>query len=125
LGSKKAWMCEVIKKYAIFLINFYQNGISRFTLGSCRFYPTCSEYAVWQIKNNNFLIAIFAILARILRCNQFFSGGIDYPLIRKNFNSFFVFNRNLNLDIAFWFIPYRENKFYVVKKINFKKEKSC
>ena len=115
----------MIRKIFIFLIRLYQNLFSKFTPRSCRFYPTCSEYALWQIKYNNIIIAFFAIVFRILRCNQFFKGGIDYPIIRKQFNSFFIFSQNLHSDINFWFIPYEENKFYVVKKINFKKEKSC
>lgn len=114
-----------MRKFAIFLIRFYQKYISKFTPSSCRFYPTCSEYAIWQIKYNNLFTAFLATAFRILRCNQLFKGGIDYPVIHKRFDSLLVFNQNFDTNVLFWFIPFKDNKFYVVKKIDFKKEKEC
>ena len=110
----------------ISLIKFYQRYISKITPKSCRYYPTCSEYALWQFKNNGFFLAFFAVALRILRCNQLFKGGIDYPIVYKKFDSFSIFYRNIRPNINFWFVPFKENKFYVIKILDsLKKEKWC
>ncbi|MDD3465706.1 MAG: membrane protein insertion efficiency factor YidD [Campylobacterales bacterium] len=70
-----------MRKAAITFIRFYQKFLSPLTAGSCRYYPSCSEYAVWQFETNGFWRAFFASLLRILRCNKLFSGGIEYPKI--------------------------------------------
>lgn len=116
---------KMIKQAILFLIKAYQDYISKFTPKSCRYYPSCSEFAVWQFKFNGFFSALFAVIFRILRCNQLFKGGIDYPVISKNFDSFFISNQNLKSHIAFWFVPYKKNKFYVIKNLDFQKEKQC
>jgi len=45
----------------------------------CRYYPSCSEYALIVLKENYLPKALFLIAKRILRCNPFFEGGIDLP----------------------------------------------
>ncbi|MCI4400415.1 MAG: membrane protein insertion efficiency factor YidD [Campylobacteraceae bacterium] len=70
-----------MRKIAIAFVRFYQKFISPITVGSCRYYPSCSEYAIWQFETNGFLRALFASLLRILRCNKLFPGGIEYPKI--------------------------------------------
>ncbi|WP_457607115.1 membrane protein insertion efficiency factor YidD [Nitratifractor sp.] len=69
------------KKFFIAPIKGYQY-ISRMLPGSCRYYPTCSEYAKWQFLFNRPDLAFAASALRILRCNQLFPGGIDYPVVR-------------------------------------------
>ncbi|WP_169763785.1 membrane protein insertion efficiency factor YidD [Campylobacter mucosalis] len=96
-------------------LKFYQNYISKFTPSSCRYYPSCSEYAVWQFKNNNIFLAFFATFFRILKCNQLFKGGIDYPVVSKEFRLNFLTLQERSLDIKFWFIPCKKGKFYVIK----------
>lgn len=61
------------------LINFYRRFISPLKPASCRFYPTCSEYAILAIKKYGALKGGFKAMWRILRCNPFSKGGIDYP----------------------------------------------
>lgn len=112
----------MIREMALSLIKFYQRYISKMTPKTCRYYPTCSEFAAWHFKNNNFFSAFVAVTLRILRCNQLFKGGIDYPVIRKKFNSFSIFSQNSDFNINFWFIPCKENKFYVVKVLDSLKE---
>jgi len=86
-------------------LKFYQKYLTLLGFGSCRYYPTCSEYAKWQIQTNpNIIKALFSSLLRILRCNQFFDGGIDYPKIScKHFSAIQVSNRVYN--IKFWYVP--------------------
>lgn len=99
----------------LYFIRFYQKYISKFTPSSCRYYPSCSEYAVWSFKNSNFFKAFFATTLRILRCNQLFKGGIDYPIVYKKFSPFFAFTKTNLKKITFWFVRYKGDKFYVIK----------
>jgi putative membrane protein insertion efficiency factor len=69
------------KRFFIAPIRGYQY-ISRMLPASCRYYPTCSEYAKWQFEFNRPDRALAASTLRILRCNQLFPGGIDYPRVR-------------------------------------------
>jgi putative membrane protein insertion efficiency factor len=69
------------KKIFITPIKYYQY-ISKLMPGKCRYYPSCSEYAMWQFETTNPVSAFVNSGLRILRCNHFFAGGIDYPVIR-------------------------------------------
>lgn len=67
-----------MKKIFIFLIRLYQKYISPGLPPRCRYYPTCSAYAVEAIKRFGALKGGWLALKRILRCNPFNDGGIDY-----------------------------------------------
>jgi putative membrane protein insertion efficiency factor len=105
---------------ALFVLKLYQKFFTLFSYGSCRYYPTCSEYAKWQILHNGLLKALFYSTLRILRCNQLFRGGIDYPVITKSFQlSSFVSNTPQHVvKIKFWFVPKNKKSFFVVKAFN-------
>ncbi len=72
-----------MNKFASFiligLIKFYRRFISPLKPASCRFYPTCSEYAILAIKKYGAFKGGLKAMWRILRCNPFSKGGIDYP----------------------------------------------
>ncbi|MHB8905252.1 MAG: membrane protein insertion efficiency factor YidD [Melioribacteraceae bacterium] len=59
------------------LIKLYQKLISPLFPPSCRFYPTCSEYAVQAITKYGVFIGGAKAAWRILRCNPFNKGGFD------------------------------------------------
>lgn len=61
----------------ITLIRFYQRHISRYTPACCRFYPTCSAYAVQALERFGVLRGGLLAAWRILRCNPLCRGGID------------------------------------------------
>lgn len=66
-----------MRKIFVFLIRVYQKIISPLFPPSCRFYPTCSEYAVQAlIKYGVFRGGVKAVW-RILKCNPFNKGGYD------------------------------------------------
>lgn len=67
-----------MKKVFIFLIRLYQKYISPGFPPRCRYYPTCSAYAVEAINRFGALKGGWLALKRILRCNPFHDGGIDY-----------------------------------------------
>ena len=86
-------------------LNFYQKYLTLLGFGSCRYYPTCSEYAKWQIQTNpNIFKALFSSILRILRCNQFFDGGIDYPKISCNHFTAVHTGKKIP-NITFWYVP--------------------
>lgn len=59
------------------LIRLYQKYISPMYMPRCKFYPTCSNYAIEAYKKYNFFKATFLTFIRILRCNRFSKGGYD------------------------------------------------
>ncbi|WP_024955659.1 membrane protein insertion efficiency factor YidD [Sulfurospirillum arcachonense] len=113
-----------MRRLALFVLKLYQKFFTLMSYGSCRYYPTCSEYARWQILHNGFLKACFYSLLRILRCNQLFPGGIDYPVITKNFHySLCATPHPLSVKIKFWFVPRKLKSFYVIKAFNIHSQK--
>ena len=69
----------MMKKFALLCIQFYQKAISPYLGQNCRFYPTCSHYAADAISNCGVLKGTFLGFWRILRCNPFNKGGVDFP----------------------------------------------
>ena len=61
----------------IFFIVFYKKFISSMLPPACRFYPTCSDYALQAFQKYNFFKALFLSVYRILRCNPWNKGGYD------------------------------------------------
>lgn len=66
---------------SIKLIKIYQS-IPGSWHSSCRFYPTCSNYAIEALEEYGFLKGWFLAIKRILRCNPFGKTGYD-PVPRK------------------------------------------
>ncbi|MBE7057948.1 MAG: membrane protein insertion efficiency factor YidD [Ruminococcaceae bacterium] len=66
-----------MKKVFITLIRFYQKYISPIKKPCCRFYPTCSQYALEAIQKYGAFKGFFMSLWRVLRCNPFCKGGYD------------------------------------------------
>lgn len=101
------------------LLTIYQRFFTLLGYGSCRYYPTCSEYARWEFEHNPLYIAFFHSALRILRCNQLFEGGIDYPVLHKLSQSP---KKSIDLqDIKYWFVPKKKNNFYIIKNFSFKR----
>lgn len=67
----------MVKKIVLDMIYFYRNYISPLTAPSCRYIPTCSEYAVIAIEKYGVRKGGFMAIKRILRCHPFHKGGYD------------------------------------------------
>ncbi|MBN1830049.1 MAG: membrane protein insertion efficiency factor YidD [Deltaproteobacteria bacterium] len=67
----------MLTKSIIFLFRTYQAVLSPLFPQSCRFYPSCSEYAVTAVSRYGPLKGIMLALKRILRCHPFNPGGYD------------------------------------------------
>ncbi|MBD3378259.1 membrane protein insertion efficiency factor YidD [candidate division KSB1 bacterium] len=59
------------------LVRFYQKLISPFFPGSCRFDPTCSQYAIDALNKYGPLKGIWKAIKRISKCHPFHPGGYD------------------------------------------------
>jgi len=66
-----------MKKFVICLIKVYRKFISPLKGPSCRFYPTCSQYAIEAITKYGIIKGGFLSIKRILKCHPFHSGGYD------------------------------------------------
>lgn len=67
-----------MKKIFILLIKAYQKFISPLKPPCCRFYPSCSAYAVESFKKHGAIKGFILSIWRIIRCNPYNLGGIDY-----------------------------------------------
>jgi putative membrane protein insertion efficiency factor len=127
----------VKNKLPIFAIKSYQQ-VSKMLPKSCRYYPTCSEYAIWLFEMDSWGRAFVKSGARILRCNQLFEGGIDYPQIRYrppkvteivnhklHLREVFaplnkVHLNSKNFRVKYWIIPNiaKDGYFFIVKDLD-------
>ncbi|MBB5021219.1 membrane protein insertion efficiency factor YidD [Desulfurispira natronophila] len=65
-------------KYLFILpIRFYQYIVSPLLPPSCRFVPTCSEYAIEACQRHGPLRGAWLALKRLLRCHPLCKGGYD------------------------------------------------
>ena len=68
----------MFRKLVIYIIKIYQKWISPLKIvPSCRFYPTCSQYAVDAVSKYGVLKGGFMALRRLLKCHPFHPGGYD------------------------------------------------
>ncbi|WP_296824808.1 membrane protein insertion efficiency factor YidD [Sulfurovum sp.] len=107
-----------IKNFYLAPIKGYQY-ISKMLPANCRYYPTCSEYAKWQFEFNAPHKALWESSLRILRCNQLFDGGIDYPVIHYTPPKLPALRKSKafygKIKILYWLVPKNETQFYVLK----------
>jgi putative membrane protein insertion efficiency factor len=66
-----------VRKIIILFIRFYKRYISPILPNSCRFYPSCSQYAIDAVEKHGTVKGILMASYRILRCNPFNKGGYD------------------------------------------------
>ncbi|MCL2337089.1 MAG: membrane protein insertion efficiency factor YidD [Firmicutes bacterium] len=66
-----------MKTLLIRIIQFYQVFLSPLKGPSCRFYPTCSEYAIQALNKYGPGKGIIKTLLRIIKCHPFHPGGYD------------------------------------------------
>ncbi len=66
------------------LIKIYRNFISPLFPPSCRFQPTCSQYALDAISIHGTIKGSYLALRRILRCHPFNKGGYDPVPTKKD-----------------------------------------
>ena len=68
----------LIRKIFILPIHFYRKFISPMKIRpTCRFYPTCSQYAIDSIMKHGCFKGTYFAIKRILKCHPFHPGGYD------------------------------------------------
>jgi uncharacterized protein len=72
-GGLAGWLGRPL----IFGVRLYQVGISPLLPASCRYYPTCSAYAVEALQRYGAWRGTWLALRRIARCHPFHAGGYD------------------------------------------------
>lgn len=81
-----------MKYLLIEFVRLYQKFISPLFPPSCRYNPTCSNYAVTALKKFGAVRGTLMAMARVLRCHPFVPGGFD-PVPDK-----FTLRRNGQMD---------------------------
>lgn len=104
-----------MRKIAVAFVRFYQKFISPVTVGSCRYYPSCSEYAIWQFETNGFFRALISSLFRVLRCNKLFVGGIEYPKVHFTPPKITPKIHILHYEIKYFIVP-KNGNFVTIKR---------
>lgn len=64
-------------------IRFYQRVISPLSGPRCRFYPSCSQYALEAVTVHGAFVGSLLSIKRILKCGPWHPGGFD-PVPKKN-----------------------------------------
>ena len=66
-----------MKKFLILVIKFYQQWISPLKPPTCRFIPTCSNYAVTAIEKYGARKGSILTIKRLLKCHPLHKCGYD------------------------------------------------
>jgi len=67
----------MIRSLLILLVKLYRRLVSPILPPACRFYPSCSAYALEALEKHGALRGGLLALARLLRCHPFHPGGLD------------------------------------------------
>ncbi|HON77627.1 MAG TPA: membrane protein insertion efficiency factor YidD [Spirochaetota bacterium] len=73
----RAYIRKGLSFVLILLVESYKMVLSPVLPQACRFYPTCSVYAVGAIKKHGPFRGVYLAVKRIIRCNPFCEGGYD------------------------------------------------
>lgn len=107
---------NILNQSAAGSIRFYQRFLSVLKPRCCRFYPSCSQYALIQFKKNNAFKAFFSTILRLLRCNAYFKGGFDYASIsQKRLFKGLNLRASKDIEIKYFYVP-KGAKYQIIEK---------
>jgi len=66
-----------LRSVALLLVRFYRAAVSPSLPKTCRFAPSCSEYAEEALRRHGLFRALWLIVRRVARCHPFHPGGYD------------------------------------------------
>ncbi|BDG03514.1 membrane protein insertion efficiency factor YidD [Anaeromyxobacter oryzae] len=67
----------MIRRALVLLVRLYQRLVSPLLPPACRFYPSCSAYAVTALERHGAVRGSWLTLRRLCRCHPFHPGGVD------------------------------------------------
>lgn len=67
----------IVQKLLILLVRAYRYFISPLLGAHCRFYPSCSQYALIALEKHGTIKGGYLVGARLLRCHPWHAGGHD------------------------------------------------
>lgn len=67
-----------MKKILLLFVKFYRKFISPLKPPCCKYYPTCSTYALTALEKHGAFKGTALALWRLARCNPFSLGGVDH-----------------------------------------------
>jgi putative membrane protein insertion efficiency factor len=72
---------------AIAPVRLYQRVVSPALGRRCRYYPSCSQYAIEAVRRHGVLRGLVLALWRVLRCNPWSRGGFDHVEDQRLFHA--------------------------------------
>ncbi len=72
-----SWFGRVATAGAVFLVMAYQAMVRPFLVGTCKYHPSCSQYAIRAILGHGVVRGVWLSFRRICRCHPFAAGGWD------------------------------------------------
>jgi putative membrane protein insertion efficiency factor len=71
-----------MRKFIVAPIKFYKTWVSPMFGPRCKYYPSCSSYSISAIQNFG-LKGVAMSIWRLIRCNPWSHGGVDYAVKEK------------------------------------------
>jgi uncharacterized protein len=75
--ERRRGLAHVVSRPLIWLVRLYQVGLSPLLPASCRYYPSCSAYALEALQRYGAWRGSWLAIRRIARCHPFHAGGYD------------------------------------------------
>ncbi|WP_163499781.1 membrane protein insertion efficiency factor YidD [Helicobacter suis] len=116
IPQNKTACYEACVRLVLALLQFYRKYLSLLKPTSCRFYPTCSTYALWLLHNEGLFKALLKICRRLLSCHPYCKGGIDYPIGSKHITPKYCSPQEIKL--RYYLVPLKPPAFspyYILK----------
>ena len=67
----------IVRDLLVIFVRFYQVALSPLLPASCRYYPSCSAYAIEALERHGAARGMWLAIRRIGRCHPFHAGGYD------------------------------------------------
>ncbi len=77
LRSVVHFVARIPVRLLLLAVRRYQLYISPMTPPTCRYYPSCSQYAVVALQRHGAIRGTYLAVRRLLRCNPWSRGGVD------------------------------------------------
>lgn len=69
---------KVASRALVYVVRLYKALVSPLLGERCRYYPSCSSYAVEALRRYGTIRGLILAIWRVLRCNPFSDGGVDH-----------------------------------------------